>query len=134
VGQRLFDIPQFFEGDADTDLKIGHYRFLIVTNRVSEHSTGYNFAHPCHNTLNMQWHVQLLTMCRFRDSSRQIREWTYEKVCVRCEPHVTPATIADAQIAGNSVKNWLAINLSVSIYRVCVTCTSYIMNTSGSFV
>lgn len=65
----------------------------------------------------MQWHVQLLMMCRFRDNSHLIREWTYEKVCVSCEPRESPPKIRDAQIASNSVKNWLAINLSVSIYR-----------------
>jgi hypothetical protein len=38
-------------------------------------------------------------VCRFEDNSRQIRKWSYEAICVRFEPLVTPA---DAEIAGNS--------------------------------
>jgi hypothetical protein len=50
----------------------------------------------------MQRSVQFLAMCHFRDNSRQIRERTYEKARVRCESHVIPARIVDAQIAGDS--------------------------------
>jgi hypothetical protein len=41
-------------------------------------------------------------VCRFEDNSRQIRKWSYEAICVRFEPLVTPAGAADAEIAGNS--------------------------------